>query len=327
MKLLAAGVAGILLLFAAGGLATWLIARRIEARYPPVGRFVEVAGGHLHVVEAGPLDAEAAAILLLHGASGSSADPMLALGRRLAERRRVIAVDRPGHGWSDRIAGTAAASPTRQAAIVREALDRLGVDRAVVVGHSWAGALAAAMALEHADRIAGLVLLAPVSHPWPGGGISWYYGPATSSWAGWLFTRTVTTPAGLLGLDAGIRTVFAPQEPPPNYREEARVPLLLRPSAFQANAEDVAGLHAFVTAQSRRYGAIRTPTVIISGEADTIVWTNLHSRSLEREIPNARLIVLPGVGHMPHHAAPGLILREIEALAEKARPLPLAGKE
>src|SRR5215210_2040147 len=95
-------------------------------------------------------------------------------------------------------------------------------------------------------------------------------------------------------------------------------PLVLRPGAFRANAEDVSGLYAFVARQSRRYGAIRAPTAIVSGEADTIVWTNLHSRSLEREIPGARLVVLPGVGHMPHHAAPDIIAREIEAVAAAA---------
>jgi pimeloyl-ACP methyl ester carboxylesterase len=67
---------------------------------------------------------------------------------------------------------------------------------------------------------------------------------------------------------------------------------------------------------SRRYGAVGAPTVIVSGEVDTIVWTNLHSRSLERGIPGAKLVVLAGVGHMPHHAAPELVVREVEALAE-----------
>ena len=253
-------------------------------------------------------------VLLLHGASGSSADPILALGRRLAVRYRVLAVDRPGHGWSDRIGGAEAASPARQASVVWEALTRLGVERAIVVGHSWSGALAANMALDHADRVAGLVLLSPVSHPWPGGGVTWYYSP-TASVLGAFVTRVVTTPLGLLALRPAARAVFQPQDAPPDYVDAARVPLVLRPRTFRANAEDVAGLHAFVSEQSRRYGAIRAPTVILSGDADRIVWTNLHSRSLEREIPNARLVVLPGVGHMPHFAAPDRIVAEIDALA------------
>jgi pimeloyl-ACP methyl ester carboxylesterase len=318
MKLLAVVLAGTVLLLLCSAVATLVIARVIETRYPPAGRFVEVAGGRLHVVEMAPQGREPeATVLLLHGASGSSGDPMTALGERLARRFRVVAVDRPGSGWSDRIGGAGAASPATQARIMRAALRDIGIERAIVVGHSWAGALALNLALDHADVVSGLVLLAPVSHPWPGGGISWYYRPATWPVLGRLLLWTVTTPAGLLLMKPTLSVVFAPQAPPAGYLDRSRIPLVLRPRAFRANAEDVSGLYAFVVEQSRRYGAIRAPTAIVSGDADTIVWTNLHSRSLEREIPGARLVILPGVGHMPHHAAPDIVAREIEAVAAK----------
>ena len=154
-------------------------------------------------------------MLLLHGASGSSGDPMMALGERLAQRFRVVAVDRPGSGWSDRIGGAGAASPATQARIIRAALREIGIERAIVVGHSWAGALALNLALDHADLVSGLVLLAPVSHPWPGGGISWYYRPATWPVLGRLLTWTLTTPAGLLLMKPTLGVVFAPQAPRP----------------------------------------------------------------------------------------------------------------
>jgi pimeloyl-ACP methyl ester carboxylesterase len=317
MKILAALAAGLVLLLALGAGLTWLLSRVIESRYPPRGRFVAVAGGRLHVIEAGPRDRPPlGTIVLLHGASGSAAEPFLALGRRLSERCRVLAFDRPGHGWSDRIAGADAASPARQAAILAEGLRALGVSRAVIVAHSLAGSIAPNLALDHPDVTGGLVLLAPVTHPWPGGAVSWYYGPATS-WLGWLFTRTLTTPLGLAFMGPAIAGVFAPQTPPAGYLDAAQVPLVLRPPTFQANAQDVAGLYAAVSAQAGRYRNIRVPTVVISGDADPIVWTDLHSRALEREIPDAKLIVLPGVGHMPHHVEPALIAGEIEALATR----------
>src|SRR5215217_4842867 len=176
MKLLAVVLAGTVLLLLCSAVATLVIARVIETRYPPAGRFVEVAGGRLHVVEMAPQGREPeATVLLLHGASGSSGDPILALGERLARRFRVIAVDRPGSGWSDRIGGAEAASPAMQARVIREALAKLGVEHAIVVGHSWAGALALNLALDRPDLVSGLALLAPVSHPWPGAGTSWYY--------------------------------------------------------------------------------------------------------------------------------------------------------
>ena len=81
MKILAVLVAGLVLLLALSAGLTWLLGRVIEARYPPRERFVAVAGGRLHVIEAGPARA-LGTVVLLHGASDNAADPMLALGKK-----------------------------------------------------------------------------------------------------------------------------------------------------------------------------------------------------------------------------------------------------
>jgi pimeloyl-ACP methyl ester carboxylesterase len=307
------------LLLLAGALATALIAARIEARYPPKGRFVEVAGGRLHVLEAGPEHGDPqGTVVLIHGASANAAELMTALGPRLAARYRVLAFDRPGHGWSDRVGGADAASPVRQAAVIAEALRRLGVTRAVVVGHSWAGSLVADLALDHTDVAGAILLLAPVTHPWPGGKVAWYYGPAASV-PGWLFTRTLTTPVGLAFLKPIVAAVFAPQSPPADYVEAAQVPLVLRPAAFRANARDVAGLYAAVAAQSRRYRDIRVPAAVVAGDADDIVTTSIHAVAFAREVPGARLTILPGVGHMPHQVAADAVVAELDRLVRNAQ--------
>jgi pimeloyl-ACP methyl ester carboxylesterase len=160
-----AGVALLTLLLAA---VTAVGALAIASRHPPTGRFVETDGARLHVLELGP-SGDAPPVVLLHGASANLQDMRLTLGERLAARHRVILIDRPGHGWSGRPDGDDAASSTRQAALIAQALDRLGVARAIVVGHSFAGAVVTAFALDHPQRVAGMVLLAPVTHPWPGG--------------------------------------------------------------------------------------------------------------------------------------------------------------
>ena len=66
--------------------------------------------------------------------------------------------------------------------------------------------------------------------------------------------------------------------------------------------------------QAPRYGAITAPVTIISGDADKTVSTNIHSRPLSATLPHARLIVLPGVGHMVQNAAPDVVIAEIEAM-------------
>ena len=199
-------------LAAALALSTYVLSRRWETRFPAVGRFVDVKGGRLHVVETAP-DAPGCAVLLIHGASGNFADPHLALAERLAQRGfRVLAFDRPGHGYSDRC-GVQAAEPRRQAELIREAAERLGVRRAIVVVHSLAGVLGLAMALDAPEFVQGLVLISPVSHPWPGG-VSWYYHVAAAPVVGPLFCWLVAPYAGRALARAGVRSVFAPNPVP-----------------------------------------------------------------------------------------------------------------
>jgi pimeloyl-ACP methyl ester carboxylesterase len=290
-------------------------ARRIAQAHPPAGRFVEVGGARLHVVDIDertqPSDDDPP-VVLLHGASGNLEDMRLALADRLKERHRVILLDRPGHGWSEREADDA--SPARQAAMIAEALERLDVGRAIVVAHSFAGSVATALALEDPGRVAGLVLVAPVLYPWSTG-IAWYYSLAATPIVGPLFAHTFAVPVGSLLMRPVAAVVFAPQEAPVDYAERAAIALVLRPQTFLANARDVAGLHAFVTRQAPRYASIKAPTVIITGDRDTVVSPDIHARALAAKLPRSKLIVLEGVGHMPHHVAPEQIVSAIDDIA------------
>lgn len=293
-------------------LAGWtaLRARAITRAYPPEGTFVPTRAGALHVVDEGE---GAIPVVFLHGASGSTRAWRPALEDRQADLGRTLFIDRPGHGHSERRAGRQAALLDHQAGAIADVLDHAGIDRAVVVAHSWAGALACRLALDHGERVAGLLLLAPATHPWPGG-VHWYYRLAASPVLGRLFSWTLALPVGEAWMRRSITGVFAPQTVEDRYAEEAGIPLVLRPEQFMANAEDVAGLLPQVHAQSPRYGEIRCPVTVISGDADSVVWTHLHSVGLARDIRQAKLVVLPGVGHGPHHADPDLVVAEIRAL-------------
>jgi len=291
---------------------TWAGTAAIERANPPSGRFVDVAGGRLHIVELGAVDAPP--VVLLHGASGNLADMRLALGDRLAARYRVVLVDRPGHGWSDRPGGATDASPAAQAELIHEALAVLRIRRPIVLGHSWSGALATAYALAFPDEMSGLVLLAPVTHPWPGG-IGWINDVAALPVIGGLIARTLILPAGYFMLNPGVAAVFRPDRPPPDYSARTAVAMLLRPREFIANAQDLAGLKEFVRAQSPRYGEIKMPVAIISGDRDPVVYTDIHSRAIALQVPHASLTVLPGVGHMVQYVATDLVVGAIDAMA------------
>ena len=291
---------------------TWAI----ERSYPPAGHFVDIDGGQLYVLELGPADAMP--VVLLHGASGNLGDMRMALGERLSAKYRVILIDRPGHGWSDRPDGRADAAPMRQAALIHQALEKIGVGKAIVVGHSWSGALATAYALSYPDAVSGLVLLAGVTHPWPGG-VAWLNHVIAAPVIGPLVAHTIILPLGYFMIDAGVAAVFSPETPPPDYAARTGVRMLLRPKEFIANAQDIVDLKASVTAQSPRYGEIQVPTAIIAGDADRIVYTDIHSRGIARQLPNATLTVLPGVGHMVEFAATDLVLKAIDEVAAKAK--------
>ncbi len=297
---------------------TYWQTQRVEADHQPEGHMVLVAGGRLHVVDAGPRDAPPErTLVLLHGASTNHLDMMLALGDRLKERYRIIAPDRPGHGWSERPDGQADGWPIRQAALIAEALDKLGIKGAIFVAHSWSGPLAIDLALNRPDLVGGLVLLAPVTHPWPGGGIAWYYKAATNPWLGGVFNNAIVAPVANFVMGSAIDEVFAPQQPPQGYEQATGARLLLRPAEFRANAEDLGELWSFVHRLSRDYPAIKTPLTIIAGDADRIVSTPIHAVALAKEVPGAKLVILPGVGHMPHHVAADRVIGEIDAMSER----------
>jgi pimeloyl-ACP methyl ester carboxylesterase len=308
----------LLLLTAALGALTAVETRRIEARFPPIGERVEVGGGAMRVIDRPATGEERGAVLLVHGASGNSADMAVALGDRLsAAGFRVLSADRPGHGWSDRVGGRDSASPVVQAAALRKAAEKLGVEQAVVAVHSLGGLAGLALALDHPDFVRALVLIAPVSHPWPGG-VAWYYTLGAHALLGAPFRRLVATPVGLVRMRAAVAGVFAPNPAPKDFVEATRLPLALRPLHFRANCEDVAHAEAAVAAMSPRYGAIRAPTEVVTGDSDGVVYAHIHSVGLVRDIPGARLTTLEGVGHSPHWVAPERIVEIILAAERRA---------
>ena len=316
--MLLATLSGLGAIVAGGWATTGFVSAAAEARHPPQGRFVDLPRGRIHLADTGEPFPGAPVVLLIHGASGLHADLLAVLGPGLRGKARVIAIDRPGHGWSDRLGGREMANPARQADAIIAALKVINVERFTIIAHSLAGAVSARIALEWPMMVTGMVLLGAVTHPWPGKAISWYHHPTSNPVLGPVFSRVLAIPAGNAMLDASIVSVFAPQAVPADYAQNAQIRLVLRPATFEANAQDVAAVHDFVEAQQGRYGELAMPVVAIGGEDDTIVSTEIHSRALVKAVRNGRLVILPGVGHMPHHAVPGLIVREALAMASQA---------
>jgi len=162
----------------------------------------------------------------------------------------------------------------------------------------------------------GLVMLAPVAYPWRGG-VGWYNKVIATPVIGPLLAYTITLPLGYFLAEPGARRVFLPQLMPQDFVANTATLLLLRPREILANARDLVKLKTAVTEQAPRYGDIRVPTLVISGELDKTVTTNIHSRPFAKVAHDVKLIVLPNVGHMIQNAAPELVIQEIEAMIGK----------
>jgi len=261
----------------------------------------------LRVFEAG----QGAPVVMIHGAVATADDMVLSpLFAALAQRFRVIAVDRPGHGLSRR--ERLEAAPQRQAALIREGLSQLGgAERPVLLGHSFGGLVALAWAAAWPDGVAGLVLVGPIVRPefrfMEHALFAPRATPLAGPWASELAQRT-TDPAMLAVVE---RAMFAPQPIPERRAREFPHGLVLE--SLVANGEDAAALlsPAGVIDLTR----VRTPTAMLYGGEDRVVDPRRHAIPASAALPHASVQRLPGLGHMAHHFAVEEITAAVEQIA------------
>lgn len=291
------------------GLLSGCAAWNAERNAPMLGTHVQVNGSAIHVLDIGPRDSAKPPVVLIHGASVNLRDMKMALGDALGEDRRVIMVDRPGRGYSQR--PEEGHRIAIQAQYIRDAVAALNVKDPVIVGQSLGGAVALSYALQYQDEMTGLVLLAPVSHEWPGG-VAWYNDASQIPVIGFLLRRFVIPAYGQFAAPKGVEDSFAPDEAPENYAERAGLSLLFRPKDFKSNAADLAFLKPQIVEQQGRYNELTLPVAVVTGTKDDTVSPTIHSKALGREIAGATLTLLPDTGHALHHAETQAIMNIIE---------------
>jgi pimeloyl-ACP methyl ester carboxylesterase len=290
------------------GVTHWRASAReaaAETDFPPSGQFVTVDGLRLHYEIAG----QGPDLVLIHGASGSLRDLTFSLRDRLTDRYRVIAVDRPGLGHSDPLPDTSLAA---QARFIKAGVAQLGVTEPIVLGQSYGGAVALAWALEGGPQ--ALVLVGSPSMPWPGKLDLWYRVTATP------VGRALAVPlASAYVPESYVRSataaVFAPDPVPPGYDAFLGSPLTLRRTTLATNVAQVNTLRAELVTMEPRYPTLTLPVELVHGTDDTIVPLHIHSDPLSRLLPNARLTVIDGAGHMPHHAHADTVITAIDRAA------------
>jgi pimeloyl-ACP methyl ester carboxylesterase len=297
-------------------LASWLftagIARKVAALLPAKGRFVDVPGARLHVHDAG----QGPAILLIHGLGGQLAHYTYGVAGRLADRYRVVAVDRPGCGWSTADAGFDG-SPQAQAAILAALIERLGLGRPLVVGHSLGGAVALALALEHPDKVSGLALLAPLTHT-PAAVPPVFQGLMIASPpVRRLVASTLATPAAIRKSRVTLDRVFGPEAAPQDFGTRGGGLLSLRPASFLAASRDLQAVPVYLPALEARYGALRLPLGVLFGKDDRILDWRANGQVLTGKVAGARLELVDG-GHMLPITQPASCAAFIDGMARES---------
>ncbi len=253
-------------------LATWEAARAAEAARPAPGRFIEVDGVRLHYLDRG---SGGPPVVMLHG-NGSMVEDFASSGlvEMLAAQRRVVVFDRPGFGRSERPRGREW-TPEAQAAVIAAACARLGLERPVVLGHSLGTLVALAMALDHEERVGGLVLASGYFFPTARLDVA-AFSPNGMPVVGDVLRYTLSPHLGRLMAWPLIRSLFAPLPVPPRFAREFPVPLTLRPWQIRALGEDTAGLVPAAGRLSARLGELRVRPSIVAGDADRAVTMEAH---------------------------------------------------
>lgn len=286
--------------------------RVAEEGHPATGHLLQLAdGGVLHVVEAG----DGPPVVLIHGSPGTLHGMVATVFDDLAESHRVIAVDRPGHGWSVPPPG-ARHDVELSVRMIRAGLEHLGVRRPVVVGHSYGAATALRWAVDHPGEMAGLVLLAPAAFPvWREP--LWLMGAARLPVVGRYLTDALVVPLGRLSAPAFEPRAFGPARPPEVFKRYSRA-LFLRPASFRAMAEEYETLAEQLAPVSKRYGTIDVPTVIVAADEDLVTPNDRHAEPLATAVPGAELVVLPRTGHELFWAHPEAVVAAVERVEERA---------
>ncbi|MGK7863028.1 alpha/beta fold hydrolase [Falsiroseomonas sp. E2-1-a4] len=263
----------------------------LEARYAAApSAFLEVEGVRLHLRDTGPRDAPA--LILLHG-FGSSLHTWDEVAPLLEDRLRVIRLDLPGFGLTGADPSGDYSDP-RAITLIAGLMDRLGVAQAHILGSSMGGRIAWRFAAAQPARVAKLVLMAPDGFAAPGNG----YGAAPSVP---LLMRVLpyTLPERLLR--ASLAPAYGDPAALTQDRFERYREMMLAPGVRQAIVDRMAG-HVLPPPEPI-LATIQAPVLLLWGERDGMVPAS-HAADYQRVLPDSRLVVLPGLGHVPMEEAP-----------------------
>jgi len=245
---------------------------------------------------------------MIHGNAGSVDDFDFKTLGELCRDHRVIAVDRPGHGKSDR-PDDKNATLHYQTRLVHDVLSQLGVTSPVLVGHSWGGSLALAYAVDYPNELSAIVLLAPAAYPDKGGDQFMrallktpVIGDVSLTIGRVLFGKRI--------LKKELNKAFYPDSVPEAYLRYASS-TWLHHKQVRATLEDEWSLNKDLEKTSKSYPNIRLPVVIVTGDHDKVVSAKDNAYRLKTSIAQSQLIELKNTGHQVPQTHPESIYKAV----------------
>lgn len=274
------------------------------------GRHIAFDGFTLRIAESGSGNK---AVIMVHASLGSLED-WESVVPLLDKKYRVIAIDRPGHGYS--ADPPAPSSVALNAQAVRGLIAKLGLNDVVVVGHSYGGAVALKLAIDDLPALKGFVLVAP--------GSSADFPPTlldrlvTAPWVGRGIVRMLLPLIGEAVIRAGALRSISPNAAamPENFFAQ-HLPIWVRPGPIRARAEQAMVFNAELAAMVPAYPGIRKPVVVLQGDADVLLPIRTGSGRLARAIPGAELKTFADTGHYLQYVHPAAVAEAVMRLHEK----------
>ena len=297
---------------AATALLNHYLAKKAERDNPATGRFLHVNGVRLHYLERGAGEP----LVLLHG-NGSMIEDFESSGLidLAAKNYRVIVFDRPGFGHSDR-PRKVIWTPRAQAELINNALRRLGVSQALVLGHSWGASVAVALALLHPELVRGLVLASGYYYPTARGDAVALSAPAMPL-AGDVIRHTLSPIVSRVMWPLLMTKIFGPQSVPKKFDGFPKE-MAVRPSQIRASAAESALMIPDAFNFQDQYKNLEMPVSIIAGENDRLIDIDEQSSRLHADVVQSRFHRVPATGHMVHQTATGTVMSAINEVARDA---------